>query len=175
MPMAQARLHLLIITVAGLLFALPALVSSCLAGHDFFFHVMFSHHFTDQLLDGELYPRWMQYMNAGFGSPTFFFYAPLPYYITSLFSFIEWGDSSGTLPLIFSACVALIASGVTAYFWLKEFTSPKFALIIAIIYMVLPYHFVVYFYIRFAFAELWSFVWMPLILLLSLRKMRISP
>ena len=67
MPMAQARLHLLIITVAGLLFALPALVSSCLAGHDFFFHVMFSHHFTDQLLDGELYPRWMQYMNAGFG------------------------------------------------------------------------------------------------------------
>ncbi len=169
MLMAQARLHLLIITVAGLLFALPALVSSCLAGHDFFFHVMFSHHFIDQLLDGELYPRWMQYMNAGFGSPTFFFYAPLPYYITSLFSFIGWGDSSGTLPLIFSACVALIASGVTAYFWLKEFTSPKFALIIAIIYMVLPYHFVVDFYIRFAFAELWSFVWMPWILLLSLR------
>ncbi len=173
MPMVQARsqlrFHLFVIVVAGLLVGLPAFLSPCLAGHDFFFHVMFSHHFTEQLANGELYPRWMQNMNAGFGSPTFFFYAPLPYYVTSLISFIIRGDSTGIHALICSAGIALVTSGITAYFWLKEFTSPKFAVIIAIIYMVLPYHLVVDFYIRFSFAELWSFAWMPLILSLSLK------
>lgn len=135
----------------------------------FFFHVMFSHHFTEQLWQGDLYPRWMQQMNAGFGSPIFFFYAPLPYYITSLLSLLLPGDLTGASALIFSATLALIASGITAYFWLREFTSSKFAMILAIVYMALPYHLAVDFYIRFAFAELWTFVWMPLILLLSLK------
>ena len=173
MPMIQEkspyRFHFLLIAVAGLLFAIPAFVNSALAGHDFFFHVMFSHHFSEQLWQGEIYPRWMPQMNAGFGSPIFFFYAPLPYYITSVFSLLLPGESPDSLALIFSATLALIASGITAYFWLKEFTSAKFALILAIVYMALPYHLVVDFYIRFAFAELWAFVWMPLILLLSLR------
>lgn len=163
------RFHFLLIAAAGLLFAIPAFINSMLAGHDFFFHLMFSHHFSEQLWQGELYPRWMQQMNARFGSPTFFFYAPLPYYITSLFGGLLPGDGFGALALIFSATLALIASGITVYFWLKEFTSARFAVILAIIYMALPYHLVVDFYIRFAFAELWSFVWMPLILLLSLR------
>ena len=163
------RFHFLLIAAAGLLFAIPAFINSMLAGHDFFFHLMFSHHFSEQLWQGEFYPRWMQQMNAGFGSPTFFFYAPLPYYITSLFWGLLPGDGFGALALILSATLTLIASGITAYFWLKEFTSTRFAVILAIIYMALPYHLVVDFYIRFAFAELWSFVWMPLILLLSLR------
>ena len=173
MPVSQERsqykFHLALIAGAGLLFAIPAFVNGYLAGHDFFFHVMFSHHFTEQLWQGELYPRWMQQMNAGFGSPIFFFYAPLPYYITSLLSLLLPGDLTGASALIFSATLALIASGITAYFWLREFTSSKFAVILAIVYMALPYHLAVDFYIRFAFAELWTFVWMPLILLLSLK------
>lgn len=173
MPVSQERsqykFHLALIAGAGLLFAIPAFINVYLAGHDFFFHVMFSHHFTEQLRQGDLYPRWMQQMNAGFGSPIFFFYAPLPYYITSLLSLLLPGDLTGASALIFSATLALIASGITAYFWLREFTSSKFAMILAIVYMALPYHLAVDFYIRFAFAELWTFVWMPLILLLSLK------
>ena len=156
--------HLVIIVVAGLLLTMPLLVNGCMNGHDFFFHVIFSHHFTEQFWNGDLYPRWMLNMNTGFGSPTFFFYAPLPYYITSLFSLLFNLNSADCDALLFSASFALILSGITVYFWLKEFTSTQFALILAIIYMVLPYHFVVDLYIRFAFAELWSFVWMPLIL-----------
>ena len=91
------------------------------------------------------------------------------YYITSLLSLLLPGDLTGASALIFSATLALIASGITAYFWLREFTSSKFAMILAIVYMALPYHLAVDFYIRFAFAELWTFVWMPLILLLSLK------
>ena len=161
--------HLAVIVGIGLFLTIPLLISSTPSGHDFFFHVMFSHHFTEQLWQGELYPRWMQHMNAGFGSPMFFFYAPFPYYVTSLISLPFNIDTAISHALAISASLALIASGIAAYFWLKEFTSAQFALIIALIYMVLPYHFVVDLYIRFAFAELWTFVWMPLILLFSLK------
>ncbi|MDD2343605.1 MAG: 6-pyruvoyl-tetrahydropterin synthase-related protein [Tolumonas sp.] len=161
--------HLVIIVAAGLLLTMPLLVNGCMNGHDFFFHVIFSHHFTEQFWNGDLYPRWMSKMNAGFGSPTFFFYAPLPYYITSFISLFFHIDNSSCDALVVSASLALIMSGVTAFFWLNKFTSNQFALIIAVIYMVLPYHFVVDIYIRFAFAELWSFVWMPLILYWSLK------
>jgi hypothetical protein len=161
--------HLAVIVGIGLFLTIPLLISSTPSGHDFFFHVMFSHHFTEQLWQGELYPRWMQNMNAGFGSPMFFFYAPFPYYVTSLISLPFNIDNAISHALAISASLALIASGIAAYFWLKEFTSAQFALIIALIYMVLPYHFVVEIYIRFAFAELWAFVWMPLILLFSLK------
>jgi len=161
--------HLVIIVAAGLLLTMPLLVNGCMNGHDFFFHVIFSHHFTEQFWNGDLYPRWMSNMNAGFGNPTFFFYAPLPYYITSFISLFFHIDNSSCDALAVSASLALIMSGVTAFFWLNKFTSTQFALIIAVIYMVLPYHFVVDIYIRFAFAELWGFVWMPLILYWSLK------
>lgn len=163
------RAHITIIIGIGLFLTIPIIINSCLNGHDFFFHVIFSHHFTEQFWQGELYPRWMLNMNAGFGSPTFFFYAPLPYYITSLISLLFQMNPTSCNPLVISASVALIASGITAYFWLKAFTSAEFALIVAIIYMVLPYHLVVDLYIRFAFAEFWSFVWMPLILYWSIK------
>ncbi|HEY9847094.1 MAG TPA: hypothetical protein V6D03_12980, partial [Candidatus Caenarcaniphilales bacterium] len=42
-----------------------------------------------------------------------------------------------------------------------------FALIGSILYMALPYHLTVDLYYRFAFAEYWSFVWIPLILYFS--------
>ena len=173
MSMAQKQAlrlpHLAVIVGIGLFLTIPLLISNTPSGHDFFFHVMFSHHFTEQLWQGELYPRWLQNMNAGFGSPMFFFYAPFPYYVTSLISLPFDIDTTISHSLAIGASLALITSGIAAYFWLKEFTSAQFALIIALIYMVLPYHFVVDLYIRFAFAELWTFVWMPLILLFSLK------
>lgn len=103
-------------------------------------------------------------MNAGFGSPAFFFYAPVPFYITSLFYPLfspearQWGQLS------VSIAIALIASGVAAYFWLNLFTPRKAALVGALIYMILPYHLGVNLYWRFAFAEYWALVWLPLIL-----------
>lgn len=61
--------HLVIIVAVALLLTMPLLINGCMNGHDFFFHVIFSHHFTEQFWNGDLYPRWMSKMNAGFGSP----------------------------------------------------------------------------------------------------------
>ena len=53
-------------------------------GHDFWAHTTWGGHFARQFWDGELYPRWLAYHNEGLGSPTFFFYPPLPFWLTAV-------------------------------------------------------------------------------------------
>ena len=134
-------------------------------GHDTLTHLQWHHHFAKQFWAGEPYPRWLAGMNAGYGSPAFFFYAPLPYMITSLLRPLVPGDPIGLRVLGASAALALIASGIACYAWLVRRNGVRAALIGAAVYMLLPYHLVVDFYDRAAFAELWAFVWLPLVML----------
>ena len=157
---------------AGLLLALPLLINGCLNADDFDYHFVFSRYFSEQFWQGDLYPRWIQQMNAGFGSPTFFFYAPVPYYFTSLFLPISHYSTSACNGLGLSSAFALIASGLTCYLWLQTLVPRRFAVIASIFYMSLPYHLAIDLYTRFAFAEHWSFVWMPLTLYFSIRAAR---
>ncbi|WP_346292309.1 hypothetical protein [Sphaerothrix gracilis] len=163
----------LAIAGCGILLTLPLLINSCLVeAHDFRYHLVWAVRFSEQFWQGELYPRWLQGMNAGLGSPDFFFYPPLPYFVTSLFSYFSGNDAascSTVNALNLSATFALIASGLTAYLWLQEITAKSAALIAAILYMAWPYHLVVNLYRSFAFAEYWAFVWLPLILFFSLK------
>lgn len=163
-------LHIFGIVVIGLILTIPLLSHGVFLSDDLLpFHLKWSKNFSEQLWSGELYPRWLQGMNAGLGSPTFFFYAPIPYYFTSLFHPLFANDSQGWYQLKLSASFALIASGITAYIWLKTITNRNSAFISSLIYMALPYHLSVDLYRRFAFAEYWSFVWMPLILYFSVK------
>lgn len=161
--------HILIIMAVGLILSIPILLNGCLEpAHDIFAHLPYSKHFSDQFWQGDLYPRWLQNMNAGLGSPTFFFYPPVPYYFTSLF--YVWTKSSCTA-LGLSNSLALISSGLTAYLWLRTAIGKKngAALIASIVYMAWPYHLYVDLYKRLAFGENWSFVWMPLILYFTIK------
>ncbi len=157
---------------AGLILTMPLIINSCHYSHDFRAHLVWSKHFSEQFWQGEFYPRWLQNMNSGLGSPTFFFYAPLPYYFTSLFSPLSHYNTSSCNSLGLSSLLALVASGLTAYFWLKEIASKNSAVIASIMYMAWPYHLVIDLYVRFAFAEYWSFVWMPLILYFTIKIVR---
>lgn len=160
-------LPILSIFLVGFILVSPALLNGSLNGYDFPWHLRWSQHFSSQFWLGDLYPRWLRGMNAGLGSPTFFYYPPIPYYFTSLFQPLFPNDAQGWYPLILSTLFALVASGWTAYLWLKTITDQKSALIASMIYMALPYHLAVDLYARFAFAEYWSFVWIPLIFYFS--------
>lgn len=159
----------LIITFAGIILTAPALIY----GIPFFsddavtHHAVWYVHFSDQLLSGDLYPRWLMGMNRGLGSPIFFYYPPVPFFIASLFKPFFPGDVHGWHQLGVSASLALIASGFCASLWLKEVTDKSSALIASILYMATPYHLASDLYIRGALAEYWAFVWMPLILFFS--------
>jgi hypothetical protein len=157
--------HLILTTATGLILALPAIIFGFPAyTHDGWIHALWMTNFSDQLWSGDLYPRWLANLNGGAGSPSFFFYPPIPYYLSSLLKPFFAGDEQGWLRLGLMASLALIASGWSAYFWLKEIAGRSAACVAAILYVVAPYHTIADLYIRGAFAELFTLVWTPLIL-----------
>ena len=149
-------------------------MNACLPTDDIMYHLIYSHHFSKQFLQGDFYPRWLQDMNVGFGSPTFFFYGPIPYFFTSIFSLLPDYSSSSCNDLGIASFFALAASGLTAYCWLKEIVPKNYATLTSIIYMGLPFYLAVDLYRRFAFAEYWSFVWMPLVLFFTIKIVKNS-
>lgn len=157
-------LHLVILLLYGVFLTWPALSNGYIPSRDVLIHLLWSSNFSQQLWAGEWYPRWLDGMNGGLGSPVFFFYPPLPYYFTALLKPFFHADPEGWHQLGTAASMAVIVSGFSAYGWLRKIGGATAALVAAIVYMSAPYHLAFDLYQRFAFAELWSFVWLPLVL-----------
>jgi hypothetical protein len=157
--------EMMIISVGGLILTLPTIIYGFPAdGHDSIVHLTWYTQFSEQLISGQTYPRWLLRENAGLGSPTFFYYGPVPYYITLIFQPLSRFDPYGWYQMGLSASMAIVLSGITCYFWIRSRTNSHAAIFGALIYMIMPYHMAIDLYERAAFAELWAFVWMPLIL-----------
>lgn len=121
--------------------------------------------FSAELLAGDFYPRWLRGMNAGLGSPVFFSYGPLSYYISVIFEPI-CDDPYGWCQLGWSSIIALIASGITMYVWLRVITGDCFAALAgSCTYILAPYHLSFLLYTTSSISKLWAFAWLPLILL----------
>ncbi len=163
--MIRGPLHHRLVVVAAIaaatLVALgPLLVLGFPAsGWDSAHHAMTARQFSDQLRGGELYPRWLIDRNYGLGSPHLFYYAPLSYYVSSLLDFGR--DPTGLAPLARSAFVLLFLSGLTCHAWLRRVVDPIPALAGSVLYVALPYHVFVDLFIRGAYAEFSTFVWLP--------------
>jgi len=156
--------HLGAITGAGIVLTLPVLILGVpFFSDDGVTHATWYAHFSDQLFSGDLYPRWLMNMNAGLGSPVFFYYPPIPFFLTSLLRPFFPNDPQGWHQVGVSCSMALIASGIAAYFWLKNISNDFCALVAAVLYMAMPYH-LAEIYVRGSLSELWAFVWIPLIL-----------
>ena len=162
----------LALMTATALLLLPFWLRGGSQGHDLFHHLLSGHFFAVQLWQGEIYPRWLMEMNGAFGSPAFFFYPPLPYYVSALFAGPDPLAHHAMLPLLWSNTLALGLSGLFAYLWLRPFATPGRALAASLLYMALPYHLAIDIYARFALAESWAFVWAPLALLAQDRLCR---
>jgi hypothetical protein len=130
-------------------------------------HLLYCRQFAAQFWSGEWYPRWLMGTHHGFGSPAFFVYWPIPFYVTSLIAPLgRWFSSKppGYVELTLSAALALWCSGIAAYLWLRRTCAETAAVLGAVVYLASPYHLTVDLYMRAAFAEFWAFAWMPLIL-----------
>jgi hypothetical protein len=159
------RIYAVVVLASGVLLGSPAwLLGFPPAGDDSVTHAVWYAYFSKQFWAGDLYPRWLADMNAGLGSPAFFYYAPLPYHFTSLLAPLFPANVSPLRPLGVAAALALAASGFAAYAWLRKFCDEPSAAAGAIIYMFAPYHLAFDLYMRDAFAEVFAFVWLPLIL-----------
>lgn len=130
--------------------------------HDGRFHAQWVECFSRQFWNGELFPRWLTSPNSGFGAATFFFYAPIPYFVGA----IIWGISSllGVTPfaLGWTAALGLVLSGLTALHCLRRYTKTEWVAVLGgILYMIAPYHLAIDLLDRGANAEFWAFVWLP--------------
>ena len=165
---------ILVLILAGIILTAPVLIY----GIPFFSDDAVTHHalwyveFSQQLWAGDLYPRWLMGMNHGLGSPVFFYYPPVPFFVTSLLRPFFREDSHGWYQLGVSASAALIASGACAYAWLKQIAGRNSALAAAVLYMATPYHLASDLYVRGSLAEYWAFIWMPLILFFTHRTVQ---
>ena len=137
-------------------------------GHDTVFHVFQAEQFERAIHEGVLYPRWVPDSNRGYGSANFIFYAPLTYYlVTAVYSVMP----SLIVSMIVVIWCGFFLSGVSMFFATRGIFGKGGGLISAVIYQILPFH-VIDLYLRGTFAELFAYVWFPVILLFLVRLFR---
>ena len=136
--------------------------------HDMFLHYDQMRSFYNGLAAREVYPRWEEETNRGFGAPTTSYYPPGVYYLTSAFYALT-GDWLRTL--LDAHLAMMIAAAAALYLYAKRVMGRAAALAAMAAYIFLPYH-IADQYQRGAMAELLVFVWMPLMLLFGERLMK---
>jgi uncharacterized membrane protein len=152
-----------LVGTVAILLALPVLVSGPLVqGHDTYEHVAFAKYFTEQFWAGDWYPRWLIGINHGLGSPSFFVFPPLPAFVVAILTPAAAIFGLDAFRIAEFSC--LLTSGLCAYLWLTTMTTRRGALIVSMLYMLMPYHLVIDFYRRTALPECWALAWAPLVL-----------
>lgn len=160
--------HLIIILLISLILGWQLLLPGYFTMHDDL-QVMRLFEMNRCFLDGQLPCRWAPDMGQNYGQPLFNFYSAFPYYLGQLFhqlglTFID------TVKLLF--LLSLFLSGVFSYLLGKNFVSKNAALVMAVAYLVLPYH-AVDIFVRGALSESWGLTLVPLVLYCLFRLSRL--
>ena len=116
--------------------------------------------FVQVLSEGVWLPRWLPDSNGGYGSPTFIFYSPLVYYVTALLYSVT---KSVVLSMKLVRFLGFFLSGLAMFAYAKSLTSRKLALLVSLVYLVIPFHVLDISYWT-LYAEPWAWIWFPLIL-----------
>jgi hypothetical protein len=147
-----------IVLVAALL-TLPAAIGPVRLNDSFWIDWVWLDQFADQLRQGILYPRWLPLSHGGLGSPVFYYYPPLAFYLASIFVLGGLGTYAGLIAAFFAAYTL---SGAAMYAWLRH--QAQRPLLGALLYLAAPYH-AFNFYIRGAIAESLGSAILPLVML----------
>lgn len=125
-------------------------------------HITWVQHFYQHLAEGIWYPRWLAGTNFGYGSPTFVFYPPFPYYVGSFFKFIGL-SSQQTINTLFSLPIFL--SGLTFYLYGYQKWGKFASFGGALCYMLSP--FLIGSIYSGGLSTVWAIPWIPLGLYLT--------
>lgn len=148
-----------LLAIVATFIMLPAFLLGPGESHSVAYNYVWTSQFGTEIAKGNLYPRWLPDSFGGLGSPAFYFYPPISFWIAGAF------DASGLSTLMainMASFVALLLSGIAMYHWLAA--RGTYPLIGAVLYMAAPYH-LLDLYVRGALAEFTAFIWYPLIAL----------
>jgi hypothetical protein len=155
----------LTLAIAAAVVLAPSLLEGTLISHSSPQNLTWAAQFADQFRAGVLYPRWLPASFDGLGSPTFYFYPPIAFWVDALLSVVTFDALSVSYRLSFASLILLWASGVAMHAWLKtEAVSPRVAFYGALAYVAAPYHLLDHYY-RGAYAEFAAYVVLPVVAL----------
>lgn len=86
-----------LLLLIALLWAHPLLSASLAHQNDIPVHLRWAEQFLDAFREGWILPRWAYASRGGLGDPTFFYYQPLFYYITTAFALLGIGSERALL------------------------------------------------------------------------------
>jgi hypothetical protein len=107
--------------------------------------------------EGQIPPRWSPNLGFGYGFPIFIFYPPLVYYFGFVFHSIGFSLIDSTKIVM---ALGFVLSAIFMFLWVSNKFGKISGLISAILYTYAPYH-ALDLYVRGAFSEFFSFVWIP--------------
>jgi len=116
---------------------------------------------TKSLGDGQFPVRWVA--DFRYGEPLYDFYAPLTYYVGTIFSFLSFVIAT---KILFG--LGFFLSGLSMYFLSREIFGKAGGFLSAVLYVYAPYHSVDV-YVRGALSESWALIFFPLIFLSSFK------
>jgi hypothetical protein len=160
--------------IAGIVLTLGFIATSWALVPEQFFRVHdFTHaarisEMTRAISDGHFPVRWSQNLGYGYGMPLFNFYAPLPYYVGSVF----YGSG---LDIVLSIKVLFVISNlvvlVGSYKLGRLYFGRSGALLLAVLITLAPYR-ALNLYVRGALSESWALSFLPWILYYAVLVMR---
>lgn len=160
LPTLPDRRNLALLALIALLVSLPSLIFGPGATHSHLYNYVWTSQFGAAMQAGDLYPRWLPDSFEGLGSPTFYFYPPIAYWVSGAL------DAIG-LPTYQAVHIAgllfLLASGVAMHGWLAERGGAR-PMAGAVLYMLAPYH-IFDLLVRGALAEHAAYALLPLVAL----------
>ena len=128
--------------------------------HDGEDHVIRIANFYQNLVEGNIIPRWSQDLNYGFGHPVLIFFYPFPYYAASAFHILGFSFIDSTK---FFFGITYILSGIFMFLFVRKLYGETAGISSSILYLLAPYRFVDL-YVRGAIGEHAAFLFLPLIL-----------
>lgn len=152
----------LVIVAVGLLLTAPVLAFGAPRTHSVLYNLSWAEQFTALLRQGVLYPRWLPEGFGGFGSPAFFFYALLPFYVTAPFMLAAPAEVDANRAVGFAQALMVVASGLTMRLWLRRHVTEGRAVLGAVFYMAAPYH-LFDVYVRGSFGEIVAYAILPVL------------
>jgi len=161
-----------LIWAAAFLIMAPELIAGPSYSSSFRYNFVWAGEFSRLILAGNPWPRWLPGMWDGLGSPTFYFYSPLYFWVVSAVRALGPGVVPVATATTAATMLILGASGIAMRIWLRGFANSTAALVGALAYMVGPYR-IADIYARGALAEATAYVFLPLVMI-ALRRVQAS-
>ncbi len=135
------------------------------SGHSTRFNYAWLLGYTDVFQAGTLLPRFIPALNGGIGGFDFFFYGPLPFWLTSAIAVPLCMGCAPETPFLAMMAVLSLLGSYGVYLMCRPYFGRQAAGIGAVFYAILPYHLWVDWFVRQAAGEFASYAFLPFVAL----------